>query len=159
MLGEIDQVGAAMKRKLVRWPLIVVLLTAASLAAAWLLTGHDEPPADFTADAFHTEYKDWKAANQRYVGKTLSVRGKVLSVASSWTLPHGWISVTLGGQGDGGVSCNFPPETVAQAERLLLGHVAIIRGVCKGEIFGIPQLYDCEVVYHRWFAAPWEEAE
>jgi hypothetical protein len=132
-----------MTRKLARGSLLL-LLTASCLVIAWLLFGHREPYADFTAAEFRTEYKDWKAANERYVGQSLAIRGPVESVEYHWTTPHGWKSVVLG-TGDALVVCDFPPARVEQAEALVPGQVIVVRGVCKGEFAGYPILSDCVV--------------
>jgi len=104
------------------------------------------PNADFTAVEFDNEYKDWKAADARYFGKTLSIRGKVLDVAHGGGMmtPHGWTLVTIG-EGPSGVLCNFPTEVVYQTKYLVRGQVIVIRGECAGSV-GCPVLTKCTIV-------------
>jgi hypothetical protein len=122
----------------------LVLLLASVALAGWYYFGHEEPVADFTAVEFYDQYKDRKAANQRYVGRSLAIRGEVLSVEYSWLTPHGWKSVALG-KGGTGVICHFAPDMVYQADALMPGQVVVVRGVCKGEFVGCPVLSDCAV--------------
>ncbi len=104
------------------------------------------PGVDFTAVDFHTEYKDWKAANERYVGKSLSIRGQVLSIhdGGGMIAPHGWTTVTIG-EGPAAVICLFPTEVVYQTKCLTLRQEIVIRGVCKGEFAGLPILSECNL--------------
>ena len=104
------------------------------------------PSADFTAVEFDNAYKDWKAADERYLGKSVSIRGKVLEVVHGGGMitPHGWTSVTIG-EGSSGVLCNFPTDVVYQTKYLVRGQVVVIRGVCKGSV-GCPVLSECTIV-------------
>lgn len=104
-----------------------------------------EPAADLTAADFHDQYKDWRKANERYVGQSIAIRGGILDISDSFLTPYGWKSVALGRPG-AGVICHFPPTAVGELERLVPGESVVVRGVCKGEFGGMPILSECIVV-------------
>jgi hypothetical protein len=133
-----------MKRKFAIVLLLLVLFATAAIVTVRVISWNEVPSADCTAVEFHEQYKNWKEANRRYAGRSLTIRGKVLSVEYHWTTPNGWKSVGLGQEG-AGVICDFPPATVDQAERLAPGQMAILRGICKGEFDGWPILSECVV--------------
>lgn len=139
-----------MKTRLATVSLFLFLLAATSIATAWLFFWNNEPAADFTAIEFHEEYKDGKAANQRYVGQSLTIRGEVIDVGFYMGTTYGSKAVALG-KPDAGVLCYFHPTKVHQAERLVPGQQVVIRGVSKGEFNGVPHLYDCVVEYEGYW--------
>jgi hypothetical protein len=116
-----------------------------SIAICFVVIGCSRPASDFTAVEFHDHFKDRKAAYQRFEGKTVAIRGEVLSVGDSWLTPAGWKTVELG-QERAGVICQFTKDSADQADRLSVGQSVVIRGICKGDFSGSPILSECVVV-------------
>jgi hypothetical protein len=133
-------------KKLVFVGLVLLVVMA---PAVWYGFGFNEATADFEAVGFHDAYRESKAANQRYLRRTIAVRGEVLSVEHSWLTPRDWKTVAIGKK-SAGVMCQFSTDAVEQAERLIQGQVVVIRGVCIGEFAGWPVLSECEVESTNW---------
>lgn len=82
------------------------------------------------------------AADQAHKGKTLEVRGVVVTVGKD---PLGGPCVTLDAGSGFGVQCFFAPAGEAGLARLTPGRVVTIRGTCSGKAGGV-LLRDCELL-------------
>src|SRR4051794_37689258 len=107
MGGDIRRPGAtmaSMKRK-PAFVSLLVLMAAALVLTSLLIFWNSEAVADCTAVEFHEEYKDWKTANERYLGSTIAIRGEVIRVGDTIATAYGGQSVALG-QAGAGVECH-----------------------------------------------------
>jgi hypothetical protein len=133
------------KKRTILW-LIILLLLLAAAGYAWHL--YDKPhssaageSADLTVDAdtlYHQYQRDERAADQRYMGKVLSVSGKLTEIQHSGKSEIWIISAQPDG---GGINCQLFAGTKVDHEPKP-GETVIVKGRCTGFLMDV-NLADC----------------
>ena len=133
------------KKRTILW-LGILLLLLAGAGYAWHL--YDKPhssaageSADLTVNAdtlYHQYQRDERAADQRYMGKVLSVSGKLTEIQHSGKSEI-WI---IAAQPDGGgINCQLFAGTKVDHEPKP-GETVIVKGRCTGFLMDV-NLADC----------------
>jgi len=120
------------------------------LLLAWSFYKYNKPhtgttgiSADYTltaADIFSSFQKDEAAANKKFLGKVVEVKG-VISDMQSGT---GNNSILLEASAEGGVNCSFSTGSGPFPRQLKKGNIVSIKGRCTGFLMDV-NLVDCVV--------------
>ena len=98
--------------------------------------------AAFTVESkkiFEEFTEDENAANKKYLGKVVSVVGKVADKAVDG---KGTFSLILEGGDFAGVGCQFDKSVISEMQNVRKGQVLRVKGVCTGMLMDVV-LTDC----------------
>jgi hypothetical protein len=133
------------KKRTILWVGIVLLVIA---AAAWAWYLYEKPhrsaaseTADIVVDAdtlYHQYQADEHAADQKYMGKVLSVAGRLIEIQHSGTAEIWILSTQPGG---GGINCQLFAGTKVEPEPKP-GDAVMVKGRCTGFLMDV-NLADC----------------
>jgi tRNA_anti-like len=124
----------------------IVLLCLAILGIHSIFKPHqnvegESPAASFSArDLFNEFQHDETAADKKWVGKVLEVKGVISSVSEAGK----YESVNLAATSDGGVNCSFLKKDVDSSTGFIKGDSITIKGKCTGFLMDV-NLVDCVI--------------
>jgi hypothetical protein len=124
----------------------IVLLCLAILGIYSVFKPHqnvegERPAANFSARDLYNEFQQNEtAADEKWVGKVLEVKGVISSVTDAGK----YESVNLVAASDGGINCSFLKKDLDADFRFRKGDSIIIKGKCTGFLMDV-NLVDCVV--------------
>jgi len=127
--------------------IIVLIISASAVAYGFYLfnkphQGVANKEAAFTLDSkklFNEFDQDETGANKKYLGKIVSVYGKVTDKAVD---SKGTFSLILEGGDMAGVGCQFDKSILKDVQNLKTGQVIKVKGKCTGMLMDVV-LVDC----------------
>ncbi|HVS95108.1 MAG TPA: hypothetical protein VHE54_01440 [Puia sp.] len=132
------------KKRTILW--LVALLLLLAVAWAWhlydkphLSAAGETPDVTINADTLYHQYQaDEHAADQKYIGKVLSVRGRLTEIQHSGNSEIWILSTQPGG---GGINCQLFAGTKVDPEPKP-GDAVTVKGRCTGFLMDV-NLADC----------------
>jgi len=134
------------KKRTIFWIGILLLLLAAA-GYAWHL--YDKPhqsaagedaAVTISADSLYHQYQaDEHSADQKYMGKVVEVKGKLVEVQHSGNAEIWILSTQPGG---GGINCQLFPGSVQADQEPKVGDAITIKGRCTGFLMDV-NMADC----------------
>jgi hypothetical protein len=124
----------------------IVMLVLAILGIYSVFKPHqnvegERPAANFSARDLYNEFQQNEtAADKKWVGKVLEVKGVVSSVSESGN----YESVNLAVSSDGGINCSFLKKDLDSNIKFNKGDSIVIKGKCTGFLMDV-NLVDCVV--------------
>jgi tRNA_anti-like len=124
----------------------IVLLCLAILGIYSIFKPHqnvegESPAASFSArDLFNEFQHDEAAADKKWVGKVLEVKGVISSVSEAGK----YESVNLAAMNDGGINCSFLKKDMDSNTGFHKGDSITIKGKCTGFLMDV-NLVDCVI--------------
>jgi len=91
-------------------------------------------------DLFHDFQIDETAANKKWVGKVIEVKGTISSVNESVN----YVSINLGATTEGGINCSLLKKDLDAEDKFSTGDSIVIKGKCTGFLVDV-NLVDCVV--------------
>jgi hypothetical protein len=127
--------------------IIVLIISASAVAYGYYLfnkphQGIANKEAAFTLDSkklFNEFDQDEDSANKKYLGKVVSVYGKIADKAVD---SKGTFSLILEGGDMAGVGCQFDKSVLKDVQNLRTGQVIKVKGKCTGMLMDVV-LVDC----------------
>jgi hypothetical protein len=104
-------------------------------------TGTEGQHADYSltaAELFDSFQKDEAAANKKYLGKVIEIRGMISSIQSSANN----LSILIEASPTGGVNCSCSNNGAGPFQNLKKGDTIAIKGRCTGFLMDV-NLVDC----------------
>ncbi len=123
---------------------IIGILALIGIIAAFLVYRfvYNKPHPDYeeevavytlSAEEFYNEFQNQTdAANKKYTGKMLKVKGELDKVEETDSLTIGVFAISSGMFGDEGIRCTMLPKYIPQLQKFTLPAEVTIKGFCTG---------------------------
>jgi hypothetical protein len=136
-----------MRKKYVFFGIGLILLILAVRAIYVIYKPHSnvssvQSEATLDAVSFYNDFQqDESGAGKKWIGKVISVHGKIAGVSESGL----YVSVLLEAGPDGGINCSLLKTDLKTEMKLIPGDRIVIKGKCTGYLIDV-NLVDCIVL-------------
>lgn len=125
--------------------LLLLILAAKAIYVVYKPHGNvssDQSEATLDAVSLFSDFQqDETGANKKWVGKVISVYGKIAGVSGSGQ----YVSVLLQAGTDGGINCSLLKSDLKNENKLMPGDSIAIKGKCTGYLIDV-NLVDCIIL-------------
>jgi hypothetical protein len=134
-------------RKIIFFCIVILLASVAIWGIKKITRPHQNAAAEESianlaaVDLFNEFNSSENIANQKWVGKVITVHGIISSVNEAGN----YISVNLAASAEGGVNCSVLKGDLSTGNRLNKGDSVTIKGKCTGFLMDV-NLVDCIII-------------